>query len=79
MEIAEVVNLGIGGFAILVMWWMYKSAQEERTKHFDAMRALESEIRNKMATQLQENANAMLEHSKIMQTVVELLKGIAVR
>ena len=36
MDVASVVNLGIGGFAILVMWWMYDSNTKERNKHDEA-------------------------------------------
>ena len=76
MDISTIANLGIGGFAILVMWWMYQSAATERNEHFKAFRELESDIRNKFAAQLMENSNAMLEHSKIMQEVVRLLNKL---
>jgi hypothetical protein len=53
---------------------------EERKSHLDALREkehafrqLESDIRNKFSTQMMENTNAMLEHSKIMRQVAELL------
>lgn len=80
MDLGNVVNLGIGGFAILVMWWMYQSSAHERTKNDErldkrdlAMRELERDIRDKFSTQLQENTNSMLEHSKVMKTVLDLL------
>lgn len=83
MDITTISNLGIGGFAILVMWWMYRSAQEARQKNDDrldkrdeGMRILESDIRNKFSAQLMENTNAMLEHSKIMHKVVDLLSKL---
>lgn len=86
MDFATIANLGIGGFAILVMWWMYQSAQQARQhnderldKRDEAMRILESDIRNKFATQLMENTNAMLEHSKVMRIVVELLSKLVKR
>lgn len=36
MDVASIVNLGIGGFAILVMWWMYDSNTKERNRHDEA-------------------------------------------
>lgn len=83
MDFAPVVNLGIGGFAILVMWWMYQSARDERKANDErldvrdnTMRTLEADIRNKFSIQLMENTNAMLEHSKVMKTVIELLNKL---
>jgi tyrosine-protein phosphatase YwqE len=77
MDFATIANLGIGGFAILVMWWMYQSSAAERQRHDDradkkdaAFRALESDVRNKLAAQLMENTNAMLENTKIMERVL---------
>ncbi len=67
------------------MLWMFgqmflKQGDAERTrnevrldKRDDAMRLLESDIRNKFSSQLQENTNAMLQHSKIMERVVDVL------
>lgn len=76
MDLSQVTNLGIGGFSILVMWWMYQSAQTERNSHFDAFRELESDIRNKLAGQLMENTNALNEHGKIMSNVLALLERL---
>jgi hypothetical protein len=55
---------------------MWRSAQDERMKYFEAFKELEADIRNKFSAQLMENTNAMLEHSKIMQEVVKLLARI---
>lgn len=76
MDVSTISNLGTGGFAILVMWWMYQSAQTERNAHFDAFRDLESDIRNKLSGQLMENTNALNEHSKIMGNVLSLLEKL---
>jgi hypothetical protein len=73
MDLGIIAQLGVAAFAILVMWWMYDSATKERNEHFKAFRELESDIRNKISVQLMENTNAMLEHSKIMETVVHIL------
>lgn len=66
MDIASIVNLGIGGFAILVMWWMYQSAREERTandQRLDAkdeqFRSLEREVRTNIMKQLMDNTHAI--------------------
>jgi len=82
MDVATIANLGIGGFAILVMWWMYQSAQNARQKNDErldkrdeAMRHLEADIRNKFATQLMENTNAMLEHTKVMEVVLKIMQN----
>ena len=58
MDVGSIVNLGIGGFALLVMWWMYQSAQMERKEHFESFRQLEREVRDKILTQLNENTKA---------------------
>lgn len=76
MDISPVVNLGIGGFAILVMWWMYQSAASERSENYKQMELLQSDIRNKFSAQLMENTNALNSHTKIMGTVLKLLENI---
>lgn len=80
MDLSALSNLGTGVVAIYVMWLMYKYAQDARQKNDerldkrdDAMRVLEADIRNRFATQLMENTNSMIEHSKIMQKVVDIL------
>ena len=76
MDFSQITNLGIGGFSILVMWWMYQSAAIERGKNYEQMEQLQSDIRNKLSAQLMENTNALMEHSKIMQTVMFILQKI---
>ena len=74
-------QLGTAGGALLVLWLftqsMLKLQETERQrnetrldKRDDAMRVLEADIRNKFAAQLQENTNAMLAHSQIMERVL---------
>lgn len=66
MDAASFLDLGISGFSLLVMWWMYESNRKERKEHFDffvvslterevAFRQLEREVREKMLAQLHEN------------------------
>jgi hypothetical protein len=73
MDLNPIVNLGIGGFAILVMWWMYQSAAKERTEHFQSFRALEQEVRETVMGQLSQNTIAMAESAKVMERVLERL------
>lgn len=79
MDFAPIVNLGIGGFAILVMWWMYQSAASERGKNYEQMELLQSDIRNRFSAQLMENTNALMQHSEIMKTVLILLQKISIK
>lgn len=76
MDLNVIGQLGIGGFAILVMWWMYDSSQKERNEHFKAFRDLEADIRNKFSAQLMQNTAALLENSKVMQKIVDQIKNI---
>jgi hypothetical protein len=73
MDISPVVNLGIGGFAILVMWWMYQSAARERSDHFKSFRELEREVRETVMGQLAKNTEAMAESAKVMERVLTQL------
>ncbi len=82
MDLSTLSNLGTGAIALYLMWLMYKSAQDARQKNDerldkrdDAMRTLESDIRNKFSIQLQENSNVLLQHSKIMEHVMEVLRN----
>lgn len=75
MDISPVVNLGIGGFAILVMWWMYQSSAKERNEHFKAFRELEKEVRDTVMSQLSQNTEAMKEGAKTMERVLTLLSN----
>ena len=78
MDAAAVANLGIGGFAILVMWWMYQSAANDRKrnderldKKDDHFRALENEVRTNITAQLMASTSALHENSKVMERVVD--------
>lgn len=80
MDFSALSNLGTGAIAIYVMWLMYRSAQDARQrnderldKRDEIMRLLEADVRNKFSAQLMENTNSMIEHSKIMQKVVDIL------
>ena len=84
MDLASFTQLGTAGAALLVLWFFAKmmltQAVDERQrndqrldKRDDMMRQLEGDIRNKFSTQLLENTNSMIEHSKIMNKVVDVL------
>lgn len=51
-------SLGVSGFAILVMWWMYQSSSKRLDKAYDDHKALEREVRERIMTQLNQNTNA---------------------
>ena len=44
MDIAQLANLGGTGAAIVVIWWMWRSAQDERMKYFEAFKELEADV-----------------------------------
>lgn len=52
------VNLGVGGFSILVMWWMYQHSAHRIDKRDEVMRALEKEVRSQIMEQLNKNTSA---------------------
>ena len=52
------VQLGVAGFAILVMWWMYQSSAVRLDKAYDDHKALEKEVRDKIISQLNRNTTA---------------------
>lgn len=52
------VNLGVGGFSILVMWWMYQHSSKRIDERDQAMRSLEKEVRSEIMSQLNKNTTA---------------------
>jgi hypothetical protein len=73
MDFGVFTQLGVAGFSLLILWWMYKDFAQRLDARDEAMRTLEHDIRNKFSGQLQENTNAMLQHSRIMERVVQTL------
>jgi Ca2+-binding EF-hand superfamily protein len=74
MDFATIAQFGPTGLAIVAFYGIYKLFDQERKRNEDrldardsAMRALESDIRNKLAAQLMENTNAMQENTTAMQ------------
>lgn len=85
MDFSTIKELGLTGANLVVIWMIYQSAQKERTvndqrldKRDETMRLLEHDIRNKFSTQLMENTNTMLQHSKIMERVMDVLSKFKV-
>lgn len=54
----QLSNLGVAGFAILVMWWMYQSSSNRLDKKEEDFRLLEKEVRDKIMEQLNKNTSA---------------------
>lgn len=78
--VGPALNLGVGGFTVLVMWWMYQSAAAERSKNDERMdkkdlafRDLEKEVRENITLQLVTSTSALHENSKVMERVVDKL------
>jgi hypothetical protein len=61
MDVSTITNLGVAGFAILVMWWMYDASSKRIDERDNAFRALEKEVRERIMTQLNENTNVFQE------------------
>ena len=66
---------------MLVMWWMYQSAQAERMRNDERMdqkdeafRSLEREVRTEITTQLVAATSALKDNNKIMERVIDKLK-----
>lgn len=85
MDVASVVNLGIGGFAILVMWWMYDSNTKERNRHDEAAQIERAHYIQQMTErelafrQLEEKVRDKVmtqlnENTKVFQSVLEYFK-----
>lgn len=78
--IQPIASLGVGGFAVLVMWWMYQSAATER-KSNDARlderdaqyRALEKEVRQEITAQLIASTQTNAASQKVMERVLDQL------
>lgn len=66
VPIDQISNLGVAGFAILVLWWMYQSSSSRLDKAYDDHKALEREVREKIIGQLERNTVAF---EKIMDHI----------
>lgn len=66
-----VTNLGVAGFAILVIWWVYQDSQNRNDAKDEAFRTLEKEVRTEITTQLIASTSALRDNAKIMERVIE--------
>jgi hypothetical protein len=80
--IQPATSLGVAGFAILIMWWMYQSAAAERGRYDDRMdtkdlafRALEREVRTEITTQLIASTATNTATQRVMERVLDKLDG----
>jgi hypothetical protein len=78
--VSPAINLGVAGFALLIMWWMYQSAAAERKAYDERLdkrdenyRALEREVRTEISAQLISATSAVRDNSKIMERVIQTL------
>jgi len=81
MDLTAVTNLGTAGFAILVMWWMYQHAGDERKRHDDrldkkddAFNKLNDEVRTQITVQLQASTSTLRDNMQMMQKLAQHLK-----
>ncbi len=79
--IQPATSLGVAGFAILVMWWMYQSAASERKAYDERLderdrqyRALEKEVRTEISAQLVASTSTNAAAQQVMERVLDKLK-----
>lgn len=65
----QLSNLGVAGFAILVLWWMYQSSSSRLDKAYEDHKALEREVRDKIISQLDRNTVAF---ERIMDHITKI-------
>jgi hypothetical protein len=77
MDVGAISNLGVAGFAIWVMWLMYKAAAAERLRYDERMdakdqdfRALEKEVRTEITVQLAASTTALRDNAKVMEKLI---------
>lgn len=80
MDISSVANLGVAGFAILIMWWKDQASAKERDAHArqldareQAFHKLENEVRTEISAQLASSTAALRDNAKIMEHVIKRL------
>lgn len=80
MDFSTISNLGVAGFSILVMWWMYSSAAKERRANDERLdardmqyRALEKEVRTEISAQLVAATSTIGQNQQVMERVLDKL------
>lgn len=74
MDFTTIAQFGPTGLAIVAFYGIYKLFDQERKRNEDrldardnAMRELESDIRNRLSAQLMENTNALQDNTLAMK------------
>lgn len=82
MDFSTISNLGVAGFSILVMWWMYSAAAAERKandqrldRRDEEYRKLEREVRNEITAQLIASTTTNASAQKVMERVLDKLEA----
>lgn len=80
--IQSAINLGVAGFAILVMWWMYQSAAAERRRNDERLdrrdekyEALQKEVRGEIMATLVAATTTNKEAMQVMKRVLDRLEN----
>jgi hypothetical protein len=83
MDFATIAQFGPTGLAIVAFYGIYKLFDQERKRNEDrldarddAMRKLESDIRNRLSAQLMENTNAMNENTVAKQENTKIMEKV---
>jgi hypothetical protein len=78
--VGPAINLGVAGFAILVMWWMYQSAAEERKRNDERLDRrdqkydqLQEKVRGEITATLVAATSTNQEAMKVMERVLDHL------
>jgi hypothetical protein len=86
MDFATIAQFGPTGLAIVAFYGIYKLFDQERKRNEDrldarddAMRKLESDIRNRLSAQLMENTNALEENTTAKQENTKVMEKVLSR
>ncbi|HEY1747833.1 MAG TPA: hypothetical protein VGG11_13860 [Xanthobacteraceae bacterium] len=75
MDLSAIANLGVAGFAILIMWWKDQAHARQLDERDKAFRVLEEEVRTNITAQLISSTSALQNNSKVMERVLDKLTG----
>lgn len=68
-----VPNLGIAGFAIYIMWLMYKTSSHRLRQKDEDMIKVNAEIRDTLVKQLADNTRALNDNTQALKAVASRL------
>lgn len=72
--IQPATQLGTAGFALLLLWWIYKDCSARLDRKDESFRALEKEVRTEITTQLVAATSALKDNTKVMERIIDKLK-----